>query len=259
MQERECYSITKPKGVIAVIAPWNFPFAIASAWTSAPAILEGNVVILKPSEDAPLTGQLIKDLYDEADFPEGVFNLIQGDGETGKFLIKDDQVDHICFTGSVETGKYIRNICANSEHTTCSCEMGSKSAVIVFEDANFDLAINSCLNSAFKLSGQRCVSAGRLLIQRTIFEKFKEQFLEEVKKIKVGDPFLVYQDFCIGPIINESQMHRVMKYNDLVKNLNASVKTFPSSILASIFGVKERAYFEVTDEAKVVPKVDFTE
>jgi LemA protein len=103
------------------------------------------------------------------------------------------------------------------------------------------------------------VSAGRLLIQRTIFEKFKEQFLEEVKKIKVGDPFLVYQDFCIGPIINESQMHRVMKYNDLVKNLNASVKTFPSSILASIFGVKERAYFEVTDEAKVVPKVDFTE
>ena len=150
LSERDSYVIRKPKGVVAVISPWNFPFAIGGFWCAAPSLLEGNTVVFKPSELTPMTGQLIAELYHEAGFPNGVFNLIHGDGETGKYLVESD-INHICFTGSVEVGKEIRKVCAESRDKTCSCEMGSKSAVIVFEDADLDLAVQACLNSAFKL------------------------------------------------------------------------------------------------------------
>lgn len=219
LSERESYTIRKPKGVIAIIAPWNFPYAI-NYWTSAPALLEGNTIVMKPSEDTPMVGQIIADLYNEVGLPPGVFNLIHGDGEVGDYLINNN-IDHICFTGSAAVGKIIRQACAKSIHTTCSCEMGSKSAVMVFEDADMDLALSATIASAFKLSGQRCVSSGRMLIHRSRYDEFCSRFVELAGKIKVGDPF-TEPDSMYGPLINRAQLERVMQFNEATKK-NAKV------------------------------------
>jgi aldehyde dehydrogenase (NAD+) len=211
LDERDCYMIRKPKGVVGIISPWNFPFAIPY-WNSAPAILEGNTVVLKPSEETPLSANWISKIYTEAGLPDGVFNLIYGDGVTGELLVLDD-VNHICFTGSAETGMSIRKNCANSFVKSCSCEMGSKSATVVFADGDQDLALTAAVNSAFKLSGQRCVSSGRILVERSVFPEFSSKFVERVKKLSVGDP--MKGDFNFGPLINQKQLYRVEKYNSL--------------------------------------------
>ena len=217
---RDSYVLRKPKGVVAIIAPWNFPFAIGGFWCGGPSLLEGNTVVFKPSELTPMVGQITAELFQEAGFPPGVFNLLHGDGQVGAAIVNDNRIDHIAFTGSAEVGKSIRIACANSWHKTCSCEMGSKSAVMVFDDCDFDLAVSACINSAFKLSGQRCVSAGRLLVQRSILEKFKERFLYEVGISIVTDPFVQIPGVSVafGPVISKEQMDRVKSFNQMVRN-----------------------------------------
>lgn len=213
--EKDAYLITKPKGVVGIISAWNFPFAIGGFWWAAPAILEGNTVVFKPSEDTPMVGQLIAELYDKAGFPPGVFNLLHGDGEVGASLVKDERVNHICFTGSADVGRHIRISCANSWHKTCACEMGSKSAVIVCEDAP-ELALDACVASAYKLSGQRCVSSGRMLIHRSLYDDFCSRFVDRSKNLVIGDPMEL--DIDMGPLINQSQMERVMDFNRQASN-----------------------------------------
>ena len=214
--EKDSYSFRKPKGVIAVITSWNFAFALCW-WNSAPAILEGNTVVFKPSEETSMVGQLIAQLYDDAGFPPGVFNLVHGGKDVGEFLVKED-VNHISFTGSAAVGKKIKIICAASDtNKSCSLEMGSKSAIIVCDDANIDLAVNCSFMSAYKLSGQRCVSASRLLVQRSVFNEFKDKFVEMASKIKIGDP-IAEPNSMMGPLINETQMNRVIEYNERTKS-----------------------------------------
>ena len=240
--EKDAYMLRKPKGVVAIISPWNFPLAIGAFWCAAPALVEGNTVVIKPSEDAPLSTELAVKAYQEAGIPAGVLNLIHGDGEVGDALAKNPEVDHICFTGSAEVGQHIRRVCADSWNKTCSCELGSKSAVIVFDDANFDLAVSASIASAFKLSGQRCVSAGRLIVQRGIYDKFCESFKKYAEQVSPGEPFDTEaselkdsQSFFafgentssfvapvpndaayMGPLINQQQLERVKKFNNLV-------------------------------------------
>ena len=223
---KDSYMLRKPKGVVAIISPWNFPLAIGAFWCAAPALVEGNTVIIKPSEDAPLSTQLAVEIYHDAGIPAGVLNLIHGEARAGDWLAKGD-VDHICFTGSAEVGQHIRRVCADSWHKTCSCELGSKSAVIVFDDANFDMAVSACIASSFKLSGQRCVSAGRLIVQRGIYDKFCKSFSHYARQVKAGPPFtdrgfivgggLIPSDYYMGPLINQQQFDRVQKYNNMVK------------------------------------------
>jgi len=208
---KDSYVIRKPKGVVAVVSPWNFPFAIGGFWCAAPALLEGNTVVFKPSEDTPMVGQIIAELYEEAGFPPGVFNLVHGNGGVGDMLV-NSKIDHICFTGSAAVGQYIRQVCANSWHKTCSCELGSKSAVMVFADADLDLALAGCVASAYKLSGQRCVSSGRLLVESSVYNEFVSKFVDLSSKITVGDPFSDPVPF-MGPLINAAQRGRVEKFN----------------------------------------------
>lgn len=212
---KDSYIIRKPKGVVAVISPWNFGWAIGGFWCAAPALLEGNTVVFKPSEDTPVIGQIIAELYKEAGFPPGVFNLIHGDGKVGDTLVRSD-VDHICFTGSAEAGQSIRRVCADSWHKTCSCELGSKSAVMVFADGDMELALNAAIASAYKLSGQRCVSASRILVECSIIVEFAEKFVEMSKRVKVGDPLDEENpDVMMGPLINRKQLNRVVEFNHL--------------------------------------------
>jgi aldehyde dehydrogenase (NAD+) len=239
--ERDGYIIRKPKVAIAVIAPWNFPFAVGGCWNAGPAILEGNTVILKPSELSPIVGQITAELYHEAGFPPGVFNLLHGDGEVGEKISNNELIDHVAFTGSAEVGKLIRIACANSFHKTCNCEMGGKSAVIVFEDCDLDLAVSACINSAFKLSGQRCVSSGRLLIQRSILDKFKDKFIEKMNYAFVGDPNEIVPpnaSVCFGPVISKDQKEKIEYYNKIVRD-DPSAKI----ILDSALNFKDKGYF----------------
>ena len=227
ISEKDSYMLRKPKGVVAVVSPWNFPLAIGAFWCAAPAIVEGNTVILKPSEDAPWISQVAMQLYHDAGVPPGVINLIHGDGNVGDMLIKQD-VDHICFTGSAEVGQHVRKVCADSWHKTCSCEMGSKSAVVVFDDGDFDLAISGSIASSFKLSGQRCVSAGRLIVQRTIYDKFVEAYKHYAEQVKAGDPF-GHEPAYMGPLINKQQFDRVLEYNQMVREDHEATVVLDSS------------------------------
>ena len=233
LAEKDSYMLRKPKGVVAIVSPFNFPVAIGAFWCAAPAIVEGNTVIVKPSEDTPMSMQICAEIYHEAGLPPGVFNMVHGDGLVGDYLIRRE-IDHICFTGSAEIGMYVRKVAAESWHKTTSCEMGSKSACIVFDDADLDLALEAAFASAFKLSGQRCVSSGRLIVQRKIYNKFSQKFAEMAKNVKIGNPFdknlgscgtpaaicweklVPNSDITYGPLINEQGEKKVLHYNKMV-------------------------------------------
>jgi aldehyde dehydrogenase (NAD+) len=210
----------KPWGVAAVITPWNFPFAVP-LWMLGPSLLEGNAVVFKPSEDTPAVGQRLAGLFQEAGFPPGVFNLVHGDGATGEALVRNPDVNIVLFTGSYAVGSRIQQISAGFYDRIVACEMGSKSAVIVCEDARLDLAVTCAILSAFKTSGQRCVSAGRVLVHQKVFDKFAAQFSATARRLVVGDP-LDARSFT-GPVINPGAVEKVTGYNDLAKNEGAEV------------------------------------
>jgi len=217
ISEKDVRVIRKPKGVVAIISPWNFPLAIGSFWSAAPALVEGNTVVHKPSELTPMIAEKATELYAEAGFPPGVINLVHGDGATGDHLVKAD-VDVILFTGSAEVGQLIKQHCASTWNKTCSTECGSKSAVIVFGDADQKLALDACLASAFKLSGQRCVSGSRILVHRSIVDAFANRFLEKVKEqATTGNPFDDNPPMY-GPLISAEQREKVMSYNQMVRD-----------------------------------------
>ena len=215
LSTKDAYVVRKPKGVVGVVAPWNFPLAIGSTWTTAPTLVEGNCVVHKPSELTPLVAGLMAELYQKAGFPAGVYNLVHGNEVAGKAVVEGD-VDVILFTGSAEVGQLIRQHCASTWNKTCSCELGSKSAVLVFEDGDMDLALDATIASSFKLTGQRCVSAGRILIQRSIYRNFVERFVARAAKVVPGDPFVENPGFC-GPLISREHFERVELFNNLVR------------------------------------------
>jgi aldehyde dehydrogenase (NAD+) len=218
--EKDAFMRRKPWGVAAVITPWNFPFAVP-LWMLGPSLLEGNTVVFKPSEDTPAVGQRLLELFVEAGFPPGVVNLVHGEGPTGEALVRNKDVNIVLFTGSYEVGHKIQQISADYYDRIVACEMGSKSAVIVCEDAKLDLAVTCGVLSAFKTSGQRCVSAGRLLVQEKLIDKFAEKYVETVNRLRVGHP--LDPDSFTGPVINESACKKIMSYNDLAKEEQGAI------------------------------------
>jgi aldehyde dehydrogenase (NAD+) len=227
LSTKDAFVVRKPRGVVGIISPWNFPLAIGSFWCAAPAIVEGNTVVHKPSELTPMVNEFVAELYHEAGFPPGVFNLIHGDGTTGSHLVRQP-VDVILFTGSASVAKEIRLHCANTDSKTCSVEAGSKSATIVFEDGDMNLALDVTVPSAFKLSGQRCVSSGRILVQRSILDKFSEAFVERVRTgVCVANPFdavgCCEGKVCYGPLISKEHSFRVAGYNQMVRDDDEAV------------------------------------
>lgn len=225
LASKDSWVVRKPRGVVAVISPWNFPLAIGSFWCAAPAIVEGNTVVHKPSELTPMVNQIVAQLYQLAGFPNGVFNLIHGDGYVGEQLVHSD-VDVILFTGSAEVAQKIKLHCASTNLKTCSVEAGSKSATMVFEDGNLDLAVDVSIASAFKLSGQRCVSSGRILVQRSIFYKFVENFCDYVDtKVITCNPFEIPYGtpenyLTYGPLISKRHCDQVSEWNRFVESTN---------------------------------------
>ncbi|HEV7224887.1 MAG TPA: aldehyde dehydrogenase family protein, partial [Pirellulales bacterium] len=221
IEAKDLFVRRKPRGVVAVITPWNFPFAVP-LWMLAPSLLEGNTCVFKPSEETPETGERLAELFVEAGFPAGTINLVHGLGEeAGDALARHRDVNVVCFTGSHAVGSHIRRLAAENDHKTCACEMGSKSAVIVCEDAALDLAVNAAVLSAFKTSGQRCVSAGRMLVHRRVFDRFAAEFVERARQLKFADPFA--SGAFAGPLINHGSVVKVTRYNEMAKDEGAEI------------------------------------
>lgn len=221
IEAKDLYVRRKPRGVVAVITPWNFPFAVP-LWMLAPSLLEGNTTVFKPSEETPEIGARLIRLFEEAGFPSGTVNLVHGLGEeAGAALVAHPDVEVVAFTGSYDVGTKIRKACAESDHKTCALEMGSKSAVIVCEDADFELAVNAGLLSAFKTSGQRCVSGGRMLVHRSLADRYCKEFAARAKRLCFADPF--DPKAFAGPVINQASVDKVLRYNELAHKEGADV------------------------------------
>jgi aldehyde dehydrogenase (NAD+) len=218
--EKDAFMRRKPWGVIAVITPWNFPFAVP-LWMLGPSLLEGNTAVFKPSEDTPAIGQRLVALFEEAGFPPGVLNLVHGDAEAGEALVRNPGVNVVLFTGSYDVGRRIQELSAPLPDRIVACEMGSKSAVIVCEDARLDLAVTCAVISGFKTSGQRCVSAGRILVAERIFDRFAEKFVATARRLRIGDPLDAHN--FTGPVINRAAVEKITSYNDLARQEGGAV------------------------------------
>src|SRR5437870_1139169 len=218
--DKDAFMRRKPWGVVAVITPWNFPFAVP-LWMLGPSLLEGNTVVFKPSEDTPAIAQRLVELFQEAGFPPGAINLVHGDHVAGEALVKNPGVNVVLFTGSYEVGKRIQQLSAEHYDRIVAAEMGSKSAVIVCEDARLDLAVTCAAVSAFKTSGQRCVSAGRILVAEKIFDRFAEKFTATARRLRIGEP-LDRANFT-GPVIHHAAVDKIERYNELARREGAQV------------------------------------
>lgn len=219
--QKDAYMLRKPKGVVSVITPWNFPFAIP-IWLITPSLLQGNSCVFKPSEETPLVGEKLVECFERAGLPPGVLNLVQGMGEeVGWPLVVHPDVEVVLFTGSYEVGARIKEACAKDYRKMCACEMGGKNAMIICEDADLDLAVRAAILSAFKTTGQRCTSASRLIIHESRIDEFAKAFVAMAKRIIIGDP--LDERVFMGPLINEAAVKKVGFYNQLARNEGAEV------------------------------------
>jgi 5-carboxymethyl-2-hydroxymuconic-semialdehyde dehydrogenase len=214
------YTIRKPVGVAGLIMPWNAPLML-STWRIAPALAAGNTVVLKPAEWSPLTATLLAEVSAEAELPPGVFNVVQGDGESaGAPLSAHPGVQLICFTGETTTGQTI--IAAGAPTLKrCSIELGGKSPVVVFADADPELCVDAALAQIFTMNGQRCTAGSRLLVQRPLYEQIVGAVAERARAIRVGDPFENATE--LGPLITREHHERVLAYVDSARDAGARV------------------------------------
>ena len=196
-------------GVVGVIVPWNFPMPIAG-WGFAPALAAGNTVVLKPAEYTPLTAIKLGELALKAGIPEGVFNVIVGKGsEVGNRFVTNPLVRKIVFTGSTTVGKQIMAGCADQVKRV-TLELGGKSANIIFADSDFERAAAAAPGAVFDNAGQDCCARSRILVEKSIFDKFMSAFEVAVKKFRVEEPSLATAE--MGPLISKKQLDSVQSY-----------------------------------------------
>jgi acyl-CoA reductase-like NAD-dependent aldehyde dehydrogenase len=209
LRSKWAMSYRRPIGVAGLITPFNFPLAIPT-WKMFPALLCGNAVIIKPSEDVPHTTHLLVEILLEAGLPPEVIQLVHGRGATaGKALVEHPDVPVISFTGSTATGSFIGETCGRM-HKRLSLEMGGKNAMIVMDDADLDLALDGVLWGAFGTTGQRCTATSRLLLHRKVHDRFLRRLVEAANALRLGDGLEPRTD--VGPLIHEAARQKVERY-----------------------------------------------
>jgi aminomuconate-semialdehyde/2-hydroxymuconate-6-semialdehyde dehydrogenase len=208
------YSLHKPVGVVAVIAPWNLPFLLLT-WKVAPALACGNAVVAKPSEETPSSAALLAQVMQEVGVPPGVFNLLHGFGpkSTGEALVSHPDVNAIAFTGESATGSAIMKSAADSVKAL-SFELGGKNASLVFADADFEAALAGTLRSVFSNCGQVCLCSERVYVERPLFERFVAALTERARALKIGGP---YEGADLGPLISRAHRDKVLSYYRLAR------------------------------------------
>ncbi len=208
------YTMADPVGVFGIISPWNAPFML-STWKLAPALAYGNSVVHKPSELSPLSIGVLGEIFQEAGMPAGVYNTVLGYGkEAGSPLVEHPDVVGVSFTGSPGTARDIAARVAPQLKRT-SFELGGKSAVLVFEDADMDKCVRTVAQGIFQNSGQLCIAGSRILVQRSVYDRFLEAFVAESRKWMPGDP--LDPATKLGPIVNKAQYGKVTGYIELAR------------------------------------------
>jgi 5-carboxymethyl-2-hydroxymuconic-semialdehyde dehydrogenase len=214
------YTTRKPIGPVAVITPWNTPFML-STWKIAPALAAGCTVVHKPAEWSPYSARLLVEIAHEAGLPAGVFNSINGLGETtGKRLTEHKDIKAIAFVGESSTGSAIMRQ-GSETLKRVHFELGGKNPVIVFNDADIELALDAVVFMIYSLNGQRCTSSSRVLIQRNIYDNFIARLTARVKNLRVGDPFDPATE--VGPLVHPRHLSKVASYADIARQDGARV------------------------------------
>ncbi len=212
MPDKFAMAIRKPIGVAAIIAPWNFPVAIP-AWKLFPALICGNTAVMKPASDTPACMLRFTELLLEGGIPEGVVNVVTGSGDAvGHPLVEHPDVKLVSFTGHTETGVDISSRAAKTLKRV-SLELGGKNPIVIWSDADLDLALDGVVWSAFGTSGQRCTAASRIVIHRSVHDQFVEKLRNRVAKLALGDGLLATTD--VGPVINERAVERIGSYVEI--------------------------------------------
>ncbi|MEM9041584.1 MAG: betaine-aldehyde dehydrogenase [Actinomycetota bacterium] len=201
----------EPLGVCVGIGAWNYPIQIAM-WKSALALSCGNAMVFKPAEDTPLSAGVLAEIYTEAGIPDGVFNVVQGDHRVGELLVRHPDVAKVSLTGEASTGKIVMAAAATSlKHVTL--ELGGKSPIVVFDDADLEAARNASILNNFWASGQVCSNGTRVFVHRDVHDRFVEGLAERVSALRVGDPFDPATE--IGPLVSATHHDKVMGYMKL--------------------------------------------
>jgi len=207
-------SFRMPIGVCGIITAWNFPIAVPS-WKILPALVCGNTIVFKPSEDAPHSGNIFAEILEEAGLPPGVFNVVHGAAECGKAIVEHPSIRVVGFTGSTATGCAIAERCG-ALNKRVSLEMGGKNAQIVMEDADLDLALEGVLWGAFGTTGQRCTATSRLIIHDAVHDKLVERLCESAQRLVLGNG-LTNSRAQVGPVINARQLDKILSYIEIGK------------------------------------------
>lgn len=204
------YTRREPLGVCVGIGAWNYPIQIA-CWKSAPALACGNAMVFKPSDLTPLTAMKLAEIYAEAGVPAGVFNVVQGDGRTGEALVRHPDVAKVSLTGSVPTGKAIMAAAADTLKAV-TLELGGKSPLLIFEDADLDHAVSAALLANFYSQGEICSNGTRVYVHRSIHDAFVDALCARTEKMVIGDPLDPRTD--VGALISEAHLAKVLGFID---------------------------------------------
>ncbi|MET0889775.1 MAG: betaine-aldehyde dehydrogenase [Stenotrophomonas maltophilia] len=204
------YTRQEPLGVVGAIGAWNYPIQIA-LWKAAPALAAGNAMIFKPSEVTPLTALKLAEIFTEAGLPDGVFNVLPGDGAgVGSALTEHPLIEKISFTGGTATGRKVMASASSSTLKDVTMELGGKSPLIICDDADLDLAADVAMMANFYSSGQVCTNGTRVFVPRGSLAAFEAKLLERVKRIRIGDPLA--KDTNFGPLVSAAHMQRVLEH-----------------------------------------------
>jgi aminomuconate-semialdehyde/2-hydroxymuconate-6-semialdehyde dehydrogenase len=208
------YTLRQPLGIVACISPWNLPLYLFT-WKIAPALAAGNCVIAKPSEVTPVTAYLLAHICKEAGLPDGVLNIIHGTGPvTGEAMIKHPDIKAISFTGSTKAGERIASVAA-PKFKKLSLELGGKNPTIIFADCDWEKMMKTTIESSFSNQGQICLCGSRILIEESVYEKFKTTFVERTKQLTVGDP--LDENTKQGAIVSQVHLAKILRCIDTAK------------------------------------------
>ncbi len=215
------YTRKEPLGICAGIGAWNYPIQIAM-WKSAPALAAGNAMIFKPSEETPLTALKLAEIFTEAGVPNGVFNVVQGDGRVGQMLTAHPDIAKVSFTGETGTGKAVMSASAQSLKSV-TMELGGKSPLLVFDDAKLDQAVSGAMTANFYTQGEVCTNGTRVFVHENIYDDFIAQLKTRTEKLIVGDP----QDpqTQIGALISKEHLSKVLEAIESAKSSGAKLLT----------------------------------
>lgn len=214
------YTLRQPLGVVGCISPWNLPLYLFT-WKIAPALAAGNCVVAKPSEITPMTAFLLSKACIQAGLPDGVLNIVHGLGpKAGQAIVEHPDVKAISFTGGTSTGQHIAATAAPM-FKKLSLELGGKNPVIIFEDCDFDAMMSTTLRSSFSNNGQICLCGSRIYVQRSIYDRFRDELVKRTQFIKIGDPMAEVTD--LGAIVSKDHLSKIQSYINLAEVEGGSV------------------------------------